>query len=213
MLTAILAAILYFSNCSRVRAPLKRLFRRRSRKTSKLRLTGLCAGNSPVALSRYLPIHAKPTASFKVRVPVVSSQRTQHLTPWGRVICVAKLKITGANPPMHWHRMTQGHPLQLLTDMSIEFFYFAICREKIVYLQRTQIHTPADTWHNENVIITSKRFDVLMTLLLRHVYAGTDHHRMTVPWQPSRHIAQKWRYYYVITSFWRNHVNDVILTL
>ena len=28
---------------------LNRLFRRRSKKTSKLRVTGLCAGNSPVA--------------------------------------------------------------------------------------------------------------------------------------------------------------------
>ena len=35
--------------------------------------------------------------------------------------------------------------------------------------------TPADTWLNNNVIITSKRrrFDVIMTLLLSHVSAGT----------------------------------------
>ena len=55
-----------------------------------------------VALSWYLPIHAKPTASFKDRVPVVSSQRTQHLTPWGRVICVAKLIITGRRQAIIW---------------------------------------------------------------------------------------------------------------
>ena len=34
---------------------LNRLFRRRSKKTSKLRVTGLCAGNSPVTGQRWIP--------------------------------------------------------------------------------------------------------------------------------------------------------------
>ena len=36
------------SNHQRLNCLLKRLFRRRSKKISKLRITGLCAGNSPV---------------------------------------------------------------------------------------------------------------------------------------------------------------------
>ena len=36
------------SNHQRIHCLLNRLFRRRSKKTSKLRVTGLCAGNSPV---------------------------------------------------------------------------------------------------------------------------------------------------------------------
>ena len=45
---------------------LKRLFRRRSKKTSKLRVTGLCAGNSPVNSPHKWPVTRKMFAFDEV---------------------------------------------------------------------------------------------------------------------------------------------------
>ena len=52
------------SNNRRLRCLLSRLFRRRSKKTSKLRVTGLCEGNSPV--TGEFPAQWPVTRSFDV---------------------------------------------------------------------------------------------------------------------------------------------------
>ena len=74
---------------------LNHLFRRSSKKTSKLRVTGLCAGNSPV--TREFPTQMASNTEY------VSIWWHHHaiymLTHWGRVrhICISKLTIIGSD--------------------------------------------------------------------------------------------------------------------
>ena len=63
---------------------LNRLFRRKSKKTSKLRVTGLCAGNSP------------ETGEFPAQMASdaenVSIRWRHHETPWSQMVIVRPLK-------------------------------------------------------------------------------------------------------------------------
>ena len=87
---------------------LNRLFRRKSKKTSKRRVTGLCAGNSPVPVNspHKGPVTRKmvPFDDVIMMVNIVSNNGLciystkhypNHLTYWGRAthICVSKLTI------------------------------------------------------------------------------------------------------------------------
>ena len=72
---------------------LKRLFRRRSQKTSKLRVTGLCAGNSPV------------TGEF----PAQMASNTENVSIWWRHHghhCVCRCPDLAMSPA--WHRVEQN---------------------------------------------------------------------------------------------------------
>ena len=75
---------------------LKRLFRRRSKKTSKLRVTGLCVGNSP-GTGEFPTQMASNTAN--VSIWWHHHDESFSLTHWGRVthICVSKLIIIGSD--------------------------------------------------------------------------------------------------------------------
>ena len=66
---------------------LNRLFRRRSKKTAKLRVTGLCAGNSPV------------TGEFPHKSPV-----TRKLFPFDDVIMWPKCTHRTSAKTQNWHR-------------------------------------------------------------------------------------------------------------
>ena len=83
---------------------LNRLFRCRSKKTSKLRVTGLCEGNSPV--TGEFPAQRASNAekvSIWWRHHGYHARKIQHikgsLTHWGRVthICVGNLTIIGSD--------------------------------------------------------------------------------------------------------------------
>ena len=66
---------------------LNRLFRRRSKKTSKLRVTGLCAGNSPGT--------GEFPAQMASDVENVSSRWRHHVgNPKGSIVCVLLCFIT-----------------------------------------------------------------------------------------------------------------------
>ena len=156
---------------------LNRLFRRRSKKTSKLRVTGLCVGNSP------------GTGEFPHKWPV-----TRKMLPFDDVIML-KLGVTD-DWKVHQNsvRNMTRHPACNWTsrwgvpDMHQEM---GVKSSAITVLTRLEPRVPersryghplvslfvarANTQRNKHLIITSKRsFDVIITYLLRCVL-GAGH--------------------------------------
>ena len=82
---------------------LNRLFRRRSKKTSKLRVTGLCAGKSP------------GTGEF----PAQMASNAKNVSIWWRHY--------GIGPNCN-HVMFQLHPLSSLMDMTCDCTYISTKR-------------------------------------------------------------------------------------
>ena len=69
------------SNHRRLDCLLNNLFRRRSKKTSKLRVTGLCVGNSPV------------TGEF----PAQRASKVKNVSVWWRHHAVVQFQLTSSN--------------------------------------------------------------------------------------------------------------------
>ena len=87
---------------------LKRLFGRRSKKTSKLRVTGLCAGNSPI------------TGEFPPQRPV-----TRKMFPFDDVIMINWRPTSAYNPYILPMRTICGTPSSVVTEMEIVFITVA----------------------------------------------------------------------------------------
>ena len=121
---------------------LNRLFRRRSKKTSKLRVTGLCAGNSPGAgefpaqmasnaenVSIWWRHHGMTTAKqkhnitvsmtyglYSLPIVVVLNVRWKYLSAW-LMSWVANIFIIHQRHPIHFI----SHPLSANTVSQVEF--------------------------------------------------------------------------------------------
>ena len=100
---------------------LNRLFRSRSKKTSKLRITGLCAGNSPVTgeLPTLMASNAE-NVSIWWRHHVI--QKNSRLRPWNAVIhttCInpwLSRSLSSIYLPMPWLLTAQCTALGLMTS-------------------------------------------------------------------------------------------------
>ena len=109
---------------------LNRLFRRRSKKTSKLRVTGLCVGNSP----------GTGTGTGTGEFPAQRASNAENVSIWWRHHVITP----------QWHKVCS--------------VWVPLVRFANRWRDVCQIVSPADTWRNNNVIITSKRrWDVVLT--------------------------------------------------
>ena len=145
---------------------LNRVFRRRSKETSKLRVTGLCAGNSPA------------TGEFPTQRPV-----TRKMFPFDDVIMVwsPQWNNPGGYGEVDLHQTTTKHTHMHKTQSLV---YLLGCTETanstetegssgwllwssqrgvmlttflFQWVYSRASHSPAGKWRNNNVIITPKR--------------------------------------------------------
>ena len=134
---------------------LNRLFRRRSKKTSKLRVTGLCAGNSP------------------------GTSNAENVSIWWR----------------HHECGTRFHVMMPLRETTVATVAFTTTG--LGSHQETPDYCPANTQRNKHVIIMPKhRFDIIITCLLRLVFAGG--------W-PANPYCHHWFSRYLVSSSARNY--------
>ena len=84
---------------------LNRLFRRRSKKTSKLRVTGLCAGNSPV------------TDEF----PSQTASNAENVSIWWRHHGLAKSML---QRELYGKRVTNGYATQLIYHVMVTWIVY-----------------------------------------------------------------------------------------
>ena len=96
------------SNYQRLDSLLSRLFRRRSKKTSKLRVTDLCAGNSTV------------TSEFPAQMA-----SNAEMFPFDDVIMTATA--------IHWHPQLTCHQLTERTDVLPQDFVKSLSREGLLF--------------------------------------------------------------------------------
>ena len=119
---------------------LNRLFRRRSKKTSKLRVTGFCAGNSPV-ISEFPAQRASnaENVSILLRHHVTSAhQSTSELGHrWFRLWLVASTKPT-PGPVLPFCQMNFNENLNQATKYCLSCACIWKCRQNVCHLVRLQ---------------------------------------------------------------------------
>ena len=111
---------------------LKRLFRRRSKKTSKLRVTGLCAGNSP------------GTGEF----PAEMASNAENIFIWRR-----HHDSTAVYPIKYYHAFVVLIliSISILSWMSVIFIHFC----QVFFIGKTSLDILIDYWNFALVMETS----------------------------------------------------------
>ena len=126
---------------------LNRLFRRRSKKTSKLRVTGLCAGNSPV------------TGEF----PSQSTSNVENVSIWWRhhVVVVMPLRRMHSSKSYSWSYGSWQHN---------EVVYFAINYSKCILLALGIYVAHDNHWVQHQCI-----FNVLKSMYIPYITVNTHY--------------------------------------
>ena len=146
------------------------LFRRRSQKTSKLRVTGLCKRNSPVfgEFPAQGASNAKNVSIFMILVPVSNDLQWFGLK-------IGHQDIGSRNWPPGWKTSWR-------VPVKYSKVYWRVplrVRVPPTGMELIPNAFPADTWRKNNVKVKTmaqRRFDFIMTLFLRHVSIGLGLH-------------------------------------
>ena len=154
---------------------LNHLFRRRSKKTSKLRITGLCARNSAV------------TGEF----PAQMASNTENITIWWRHhvywIGTTCRSLVDSRGPLYWHGLTL---IQACISNYIHYKVSSVWRHAISQMKTDLLFNGHRSpkliqhWIESGVLKLSHTFEARIQMFMLHThYSGVPNNRGVIWWR------------------------------